>query len=272
MTNTIPLGDLTFKRHGICGAVKGGWDVGGGVTIPPCHGNELIAIDDHKHRNSQGKRRMAPSSGPTEGGLTYQDPIDCRGLFFDDSDGERRTYGMEGACVDLQVDLSAGQTIVFSWRFLSFSRGSSLANNFAMVLAYDATDIDGANNRPAPVTPERAPKLEERNSKAPTDLLQGAVRIPENVPTEFLNRRHITTLGGSDTHTWLTTKWEDVPSVGFSGVIRWLVCTGWKPEKSDKPGTLRQPSTHRDDFDTQRAFPPTLLLDCVEIVTNNENP
>lgn len=258
MPQIFTLDGQQFLGHGTCGIVAS-WDPGNGGAIPPCHGNDFIVIDDHHHIDRQGARLGPPGGGQTTSGLTYEAPIDCRSLFFDNSIGTRRTFGMEGACVDLAVDLRANQRLVFSWKFISFDRGSPAGDNFAMVLAYQ-----GPN--PPPI-PQSAPAIDQVNSTPITDLLQGAIRLPDSMDTEHLDRRRLGLVDEDhqvhSQDTWSTSMWQ-APSGGFSGVIRWIACTGWVVRRPNKPGT------DKNALEAQRAYPPALLLDCVEIVSSTQ--
>lgn len=257
MPFSLTLDGRQFTGHGICGTAAS-WNTGN-VVIEPCHGTDLIAIDDHRHADAQGRRLPAPGGGQTAGGLNYEPPIDGRLLFFDNPSGTRRTFGMEGACLDLPVDMAAGQRLLFSWKFIPSGAGGR-NNSFALALAYPKPIV--------PAAPTPAPALNNlgKNGPEPPKLLDGAIRIPLDGPIHRLNEARLAMTPDNPRFpaTWEIASW--LPSGGFAGTIRWIVCTGWRVDASNSVDTYWKKKRSRNTRVNQRALPATLLVDCVEIV------
>ncbi|MDH3661091.1 MAG: hypothetical protein OEU92_13885 [Alphaproteobacteria bacterium] len=258
MPVVLTLDNRQFLGHGICGNVAQ-WDAGGAV-IQPCHGNDFIAIDDHRHANAQGGRLGPPGSGQTAGGLNYETPIDCRRLYFDSPSGRRRTFGIEGACLDLPVVINPGERLIFSWKFIP-SGASAQNNSFALALAYPRPTL--------PAAPTPAPPLNNLgpNGAKPPKLLRNAIRIPMNGDVHRLNEARAARTPANprfDAH-WEMARWTP-PAGGFTGLIRWIVCTGWRIRGGRVGRNYWKVRESRNTRVTQRAWPATLLLDCVEII------
>lgn len=253
----LTLDGRQFTGHGICGNVAN-WNAGG-VVVPPCHGHDLIAIDDHHHADAQGRRLGPPGGGQTAAGLHYETPIDCRRLFFDDPNGSRRTFGMEGAAVDLPLRLDPGQRLIFSWKFISSGAGSR-NNSFALALAYPTP--------PPPAAPVAAPPIGDlgKNGPEPPRLLDGAIRIPMDGPVQRLNEARTAVTPDSPLFhaRWNIAHWSP-PAGGFDGLIRWIVCTGWRVSADNDVDSYWKKKRRKSTRVRQRALPATLLLDCVEI-------
>ena len=253
----LTLDGRQFTGHGLCGNVAH-WNAGG-VVVPPCHGHELIAIDDHLHADAQGGRLGPPAGGQTAAGLNYETPIDCRRLYFDSAGGNRRSFGMEGACVDLPVVVNPGERLLFSWKFIPSGAGAR-NNSFALALAYPSPNM--------PATPTPAPPINNlgKNGPKPPKLLDGAIRIPMDGPIHRLNEAR-TAMTPNNPHFqahWEIASWS--PAGGFNGTVRWIVCTGWRVRSTNSADDYWKKKRSRNTRVSQRALPATLLLDCVEII------
>lgn len=200
-----------------------------------------------------------PVGGKTVGGLNYEPPIDCRRLFFDDPDEPQRSFGMEGTAVDLPLVLDPGQRLIFSWKFIPSGAGGR-NNSFALALAYP--------RHPSPPAPMVAPDIDNLGKKGPEPprLLAGAARLPMDGPTQRLNEARTATTPASP---HFQARWEIVhwtaPPVGFEGIIRWIVCTGWRVSDGNSVDDYWKDKKRKSTRINQRALPATLLLDCVEI-------
>lgn len=251
MTNFLTVDGMRFQCHGISGRVQH-WDNLAGVITEPCHDPNFFVIDDHTFFNGQGARRPAPASGLTDAGLAYQQPIDCRSLFFDD--GSSRVYGIDGASVDLvDVHIPAGHHLDFSWKFLAADGEATGADDFLMMLAYDGA---------APV-PEAAPtidKIKDGATQPGVDLLQGATIIHDpSMPPRLAEGRDPRT-NSINSALWIRgPSWN--PGGDFKGTVRWITCNGWRLHGGDRPSTSNRNSLRR-----QRAFPSSCLLDCIHVV------
>lgn len=233
----------TFGPSGIVSS----WALPGVGTVEPCHRSDFIVIDDHTAHDAQGRRTVSS--------LSAAPAIDTRSLVVDD--GTMRTFGIDGACVDIDMVIEPGQKLDFSWKFITRDGGSSGGNDFAMVLAYG----EGAP-RPAP-----APSIEEMlaGPPPPIDLLQGldgrpAINLHDpNTPARLAEGRDLQS-NTANTLVWMRGRpWQ--PPGGFRGTVRWIASNGWRLRQGLHPAT-----DNENSLLGQRAFPPSLLLDCVEIV------
>lgn len=264
MSVDLNLDGRIIKGSGICGVVAQ-WDVGGGVPVRPCHGDRFIVLDDHRFIENNGARRTAAEGSATPSGLTYQTPIDGRDLHFDNDRGTRRTYGMDGACADLRLSLNANQRLVFSWKFICDDGNGVANNNFAMVLVYDG----------AVPSPQAAPTIQQILATNPPEapLLVGSRRLPFNAKTERLTEGRSTITPGNPRFRpdeWSTMRWAPGAG-GFDGTIRWLVVSGWDVSqiRNSSEAEKKKPSRDEEQLMKQRAFPATLLLDCIEIINDD---
>lgn len=246
MASNLMLNNTSFHSFGPVGIVPS-WDIPGVGTVLPCHPPDFIVIDDHTAHNNQGRRGASA--------LSTVGPIDTRSLVFDD--GNMRTFGIDGACVDMDVVIDLGQQLDFSWKFITRDGGSSGANDFAMILAYA-----GGAPRPAP-----APALADMLAGPPPsiDLMrdqagQPAINIHDPaMPPRLAEGRDLRTNSASNLMWMRGAAWR--PAGGFQGTVRWIVSNGWRLRKGLNPAT-----DNENSLLSQRAFPASLLLDCVEIL------
>jgi hypothetical protein len=149
--------------------------------------------------------------------------------------------------------------LLFSWKFIPSGAGAR-NNSFALALAYPRPTL--------PAAPTAAPSLSNlgKNGPKPPKLLDGTIRIPLDGPVQRLNeaRTAMTPANPNFQARWEIASWA--PAGGFDGMIRWVVCTGWRVPSTNTANDFWKKRRSRNTRVSQRALPATLLLDCVEIV------
>lgn len=184
-------GDFTgLRTAGICFTANAFPLPDSAGQVRPVHGDFLAVLDDWRACDDDGERIDSAGAPGVK-------PADTQAFEFADPLG-RRTYGADGAWVDLEdVTIAAGERLRFFWKFISPLQGRY--NDFALFLAYPDGDVT------APRQPVRTP-LAQMSDPARNTLF--------------------------DTD-WCVSVWE--PLGGFTGTLRWLVSNGERRGANDRP-------------------------------------
>lgn len=153
-------------------------------------------------------------------------PADTEAFKFPQAPSPTRTFGGDGAWLDLE-DLSLAPGQGLLFSWKFISRESNPYNDFALFLTFPGV----VRNVPDGAT--GTPALDEP--------------LAQDIDPHTNTARNT---------VWNVVVWR--PPAGFAGTVRWLASNGLRVHNS---GQASSRSKAR-----RRAFPPSLLLDCVEIV------